>query len=81
MQTQVDMRLGPAGDNAVQVNGQDITHALSSVTLQQDNTGRVPTLTFHLYCPTVTVAGQMRVLLSEDTQSLLLGLGWTPPAS
>lgn len=79
MQTQVDMRLGPGGDNAVQVNGQDVTHALSGLTLQQDNTGGAPALTLHLYCPTVTVAGPMRVLLSEDTQSLLLGLGWIPP--
>ncbi len=80
MEAQVDMHLGPGRDNLVRLNGQDITLTLQGVTLHQGNTGDAPTMTMDLSMPTITVGGQMRVLLSDDTRSVLVGLGWTPPA-
>lgn len=81
MGANVEMHLGPPGpDVFVRLEGRDITPSLRGISLQMGNAGLAPELTLDLHCPSATVNGVMQVLLSDDTQALLLSLGWTPPA-
>lgn len=78
MDTQVDIRLQPDGRHHLLLNGQDISHCVQGVTFD-GHPGPDSVLWLHIHVPTITVGGQVQVLLGEDTRSLLTGLGWTPP--
>lgn len=62
----------------VEVDGTNITRALSSYTLTQSVRG-VPVLTVEVVIPTVEFQGKATVVVSDRCAEALVALGWTPP--
>lgn len=65
----------------VHLNGQDIAHGLTGLTLTM-GAGRVPQATLDLLILDVTEVQdtETRILIPDTTRDALIALGWTPPA-
>ena len=62
----------------VEVNGQSLTNAVTAVAVTAD-VKDVPVVSLTLLTHDVTVDGEARVTIPDETHAALTALGWTPP--
>jgi hypothetical protein len=69
---------GIAQQGTVELDGESITHGLRGIVLHL-NAGDLVTAQLDLLYLDAEFEGHAKVILPEDTQTLLKRLGWTPP--
>ena len=72
------IRLGAPGLAAIEIDGQDVSDAVRSFTLNS-GVGLRHRLTLDLCIETGDVEGEQAVHIPAATAALLVDLGWTPP--
>lgn len=80
MALSAEISVSSTGTGSVVVDGVDVSSKTAALELRV-RPGHLTELSLDLRPRTVTVAGEVAVVLGDELQALLIKLGWTPPAA